>query len=284
MRTENHKRRVELKIPSTENIIETLELAELGKKAQIVFHDLSNHLTTLSLSAGNTKRIQSQLRYVSELLRSHIEHTPDSFFDPVAEISKVIDLFSEKAKMHGIELHLHHAVDSHLFGSVSAFAHIMTNLLSNAIDSFDAEPYATSHTTTPKQHKEITIKLCNTRQHFLLSVSDTGRGIAESIIEKIFEPKFTTKVDGHGIGLWATKEYVEQKFGGNMGVKSSSNGSVFSLKIPKVKVAQEKSTTKKTGNACRFLFFTKAQISFKKPRDFELLSKNLEWLSNQNTV
>lgn len=252
MRTENHKRKGELKIPSSENIIETLELAELGKRARIIFHDLSNHLTTLTLSAGNPERIQSQIRYVAELLRSHIEHTPDSFFEPVAEIVKVIDIFSEKANAKRIKLQLHHKIDSHLFGSVSAFVHIITNLLSNAIDSFDIEPQTTPHHTphttpytgTPKQHKKITIKLYNTRQYFLLSVSDTGCGIPESIVEKIFEPKFTTKANGHGIGLWATKEYVEQKFGGNIRVKSSGNGSVFSLKIPKVKVVQEKSATK----------------------------------------
>lgn len=254
MRTENQERKHELRTPSRDHIMETLELVELGKKAKIVFHDLSNHITTLTLSIGNPERIQSEIAYITNLLRSHIEHTPDTFFNPAAEISKITEAFSEKTHAKRIRISLAGSANTRLFGSISAFIHIITNLVSNAIDSFDNTP--------EKRVKEIKVRLHETRQEFFISFSDTGCGIEKSIMEHIFEPKFTTKSHGHGIGLWATKEYVEQKFNGKISVKSSGNGTIFTLTFPSVNKAHTEKPATKNRKQILFPAFSKTTNVF----------------------
>jgi len=70
---------------------------------------------------------------------------------------------------------------------------------------------------------------------FLLSVSDTGVGIPEENLEKIFRPLFTTKAKGQGFGLAVCKRIVEAH-GGHILVESTvGKGSSFIIKIPVTK-------------------------------------------------
>jgi signal transduction histidine kinase len=70
-----------------------------------------------------------------------------------------------------------------------------------------------------------------------LSISDTGHGIARSLLERIFEPFFTTKKDsGTGLGLWVSKGIVE-KHQGRLDVVSSQeaedHGTAFVMTLPR---------------------------------------------------
>ncbi|MCK4471759.1 MAG: hypothetical protein KAW49_08230, partial [Anaerolineae bacterium] len=65
-----------------------------------------------------------------------------------------------------------------------------------------------------------------------ISITDTGCGISEENIEKIFEPLFTTKAKGIGLGLAVSKNLVEGN-GGNIEVESEmGKGSTFTVGLP----------------------------------------------------
>jgi signal transduction histidine kinase len=65
-----------------------------------------------------------------------------------------------------------------------------------------------------------------------LSVKDTGCGIAEENMEKLFEPLFTTKAKGIGLGLAVSKNLVEAN-GGSIEVESvEGEGSIFTITLP----------------------------------------------------
>ncbi|MBN1760813.1 MAG: PAS domain S-box protein [Chitinispirillaceae bacterium] len=69
-------------------------------------------------------------------------------------------------------------------------------------------------------------------EYILISISDTGIGIPESHLSRIFDPFYTTKPKGHGLGL-ATCYSIVSKHGGTIEVKSTSgSGSTFSLYFP----------------------------------------------------
>lgn len=77
---------------------------------------------------------------------------------------------------------------------------------------------------------EITIKICDDKDNVCISIEDSGPGIPNNILPKIFEPLFTTKQTGTGLGLVSCKNIVEQH-GGNITVKN--NPTTFTIKLPK---------------------------------------------------
>lgn len=67
-----------------------------------------------------------------------------------------------------------------------------------------------------------------------IKITDNGKGIPDHIREKIFDANFTTKVEGMGLGLNMARRFID-KIGGKIAIeKSDKNGTVFTLKFPKV--------------------------------------------------
>ncbi|MGB5985613.1 MAG: ATP-binding protein, partial [Desulfobacterales bacterium] len=98
---------------------------------------------------------------------------------------------------------------------------VLINLLSNAIQA-----------TAP--NGRVTVALKPAADGVLITVSDTGSGIAPEHLDKIFEPFFSTKPQGEGtgLGLFVTREIVE-KMGGSVRVDSRlGHGSRFVVQIP----------------------------------------------------
>lgn len=281
MRVQQSKLR-ELRLPKNRKITEIFELAELGQKAKVVFHDLSNHLTAVTLSVGHleenlardTKRLHEyskrsektriQMEYIATLLRSYIENANETIFCLTDEIRRVIEIFSEKAAIGKIRIIFEPEENVEICGCKNAFSYAITNLISNSLDSFDF--------VTDKRARKIGITARKNHSNIQLSVSDTGCGIKNADMRKIFDYKYTTKPNGHGIGLFATKKYIERELGGTIKVKSSNHGTVFLIKIPNA-AKPEKQTRKRQ---------TFPGLSDK--NEIKLLGRSPEGFGNQNTV
>jgi len=69
---------------------------------------------------------------------------------------------------------------------------------------------------------------------YVIEICDNGGGIDKEIIDKVFEPYFTTKhkSQGTGLGLYMTKQIIEQKFNGSISVKNDRDGALFTIRIP----------------------------------------------------
>ncbi|MGB7324212.1 MAG: ATP-binding protein, partial [Rubripirellula sp.] len=82
---------------------------------------------------------------------------------------------------------------------------------------------------------ELTILLRNTEltgeRAVAITVSDTGAGIPDNIAERVFDPYFTTKSDGTGMGL-ALSDKIVRQHGGELTFQSSSKGSQFTVTLP----------------------------------------------------
>jgi PAS domain S-box-containing protein len=69
---------------------------------------------------------------------------------------------------------------------------------------------------------------------YVIEIGDNAGGIDKAIIDKIFDPYFTTnhKSQGTGLGLYMTKQIIEQKFNGSISVKNDKEGAHFTIRIP----------------------------------------------------
>jgi signal transduction histidine kinase len=77
----------------------------------------------------------------------------------------------------------------------------------------------------------VTLTALPERRSIEISVQDTGPGIPDATAEKIFEPLFTTKPNGTGLGLPVSQQIVE-RHGGEISLSSSEAGTTFRVVFP----------------------------------------------------
>ena len=100
---------------------------------------------------------------------------------------------------------------------------VLSNLIDNAIDAMESIP-------ADKRH--LSIALAENVKQYTFRVENTGTPIPEDIREPIFIPGFTTKGDGHGMGLHIVCRTLKER-GGDIQVESNNEQTVFSGYVPK---------------------------------------------------
>ncbi|QOY55632.1 HAMP domain-containing histidine kinase [Candidatus Sulfurimonas marisnigri] len=80
----------------------------------------------------------------------------------------------------------------------------------------------------------VYISIAEQTDSLTLNICDNAGGVNEDIINKIFEPYFSTKgeKDGTGLGLYMSKTIVEKHIGGTLSVYNSDDGACFEIKLP----------------------------------------------------
>jgi hypothetical protein len=106
--------------------------------------------------------------------------------------------------------------------NVPLFEWVIENLIRNAVDAMNG-------------NGEVTITLQDQTQFIYIDISDTGKGIVKSKFKTVFEPGYTTKKRGWGLGLSLTKRIIENYHSGKIFVKSSDlhKGTTFRIVINK---------------------------------------------------
>lgn len=104
------------------------------------------------------------------------------------------------------------------------FEWVVENLLKNALDAIPGKG-------------TISITAIEAPRHYIIDVSDTGKGIPKKLFKQVFKPGFTTKKRGWGLGLSLTRRIVEDYHQGKIFVKWSEvgKGTVFRVMLPKRK-------------------------------------------------
>jgi CheY-like chemotaxis protein len=232
-------------------LVRQSRLAAMGEMMSAITHQWNQPLSAISasndaiymqLQMDNTK-VDKILQY-SGYIKDSVLFMRDTMFDFKNyfstnkihdvfiidhEIDIVLKMLSMQLKNFNIEIKTDYEEHVHGYGVKSEFKHIILNLISNAKDAING---------SAKETKEIKI---STKQvddtHSQIIIEDSGGGIPDDIIEKIYDDYFTTKDDkGTGIGLSMTKMIIEDEMKGSITVSNSDLGARFVVTIPSIKL------------------------------------------------
>ena len=135
----------------------------------------------------------------------------------VAQVKKSLDIFHEPYIKYSPQ-------KEEIIAKVDKIqlTRIITNLVTNAI-----------HALHQCEDPEIQVKVYETGKKVHIDVQDNGKGIENEDASKIFEPKFTTKSSGMGLGLPMVKNIVEAYNGTISFTAGANEKTVFSVSLPK---------------------------------------------------
>ena len=209
--------------------------------AKQVAHEIKNPLTPMRLS------VQSFLRKFDPKAKDaqvKVKEFSDSMIQQIDTMSNIASAFSNFAKMPAQqnetlnvvnivklaldifnEEYIHFISDEEEIVAKldrTQLIRVVTNLVKNAIQ-------AMNDVESPR----ILVTVASEGERVKISVADNGIGIADEVKEKIFEPKFTTKTSGMGLGLGMVKNIVENYNGTIDFTSQVGKGTVFSVKFPK---------------------------------------------------
>ena len=184
--------------------VEYLQATEVEPE---VTGELDKDVKRLSTIADRFSKIGSQpdmeLEYLNETVRSSLDYMRSRVSDRV-------------------EINMHFSEDDHgVRLSKSLFEWVMENLTKNAVDAMHGEG-------------RIDITTGSDKSTVWIEVKDTGKGIARKNFKTVFNPGYTTKKRGWGLGLTLVKRIVEDYHGGRIFVKDSEPGvgTTFRIEFP----------------------------------------------------
>lgn len=139
-------------------------------------------------------------------------------------IEEAIFIIKETLKSHNIKINFNNKHSIILNSHSNEILQVMLNIINNAKDVLISKE---------QKVKKIDIKISKTSKWVQVTVCDNGGGIKEDIIDKIFDPYFTTKhsKQGTGIGLYMSKKIIEEN-GGAINVINTKEGACFIIKLP----------------------------------------------------
>ncbi|MBF0565268.1 MAG: PAS domain S-box protein [Nitrospirae bacterium] len=115
-------------------------------------------------------------------------------------------------------------------GYPNEFKHVIINIIRNAMDAIVARR---EKGELGKEDGEIITDVSKESDKYIIKIKDNGGGIPLEIIDKIFEPYFTTKSEmkGTGIGLYMAKVIIENNMDGKIVCDNIENGAMFTIEI-----------------------------------------------------
>lgn len=226
-----------------EMLIAQSRLAQMGEMINMIAHQWRQPINAISatiiklqllmeLDKLNNDGLDKSLNFISDTIQN-VSKTIDEFLNFSKPISKceqfkVTDVLENIMKImlaqlqnHNIKVELNinnYSIESYK----KEIEHILLNLLTNARDELDK---------INKMNKFIIIRTYEDKDYKVIEVEDNGGGIKIEPIEKVFEPYYTSKENGTGLGLYLSKKIAKEKLNGDLLVENTKNGAKFILYI-----------------------------------------------------
>ncbi len=139
-------------------------------------------------------------------------------------IHRTYNLISASFKAQAIAVDISGEDDLSLNGYANEYAQVVMNILNNAKEALHDR-----HVAEPR----IAVSVAREGTRAVVTISDNAGGIAEDLLDRIFEPYFTTKQErtGSGIGLYMAKTIIEKSMQGVLGVRNTGEGAEFRIEV-----------------------------------------------------
>lgn len=175
----------------------------------------------------NTQKAMELVRHMSKTIDDFRNfYKPDKDkqpFDLKTTIAKAISIVELSFLRDGIRIETDMEENILVDGYQNEYAQALMNILSNARDALHK-----SDTT----NAVVKIKAFRDLDYAVVTVTDNAGGIPEEIKDRIFEPYFTTRKKGTGIGLYMTKMIIENSMDGKLTVRNTGDGAEFVIVMP----------------------------------------------------
>lgn len=226
-------------------LLQQSKLASMGEMIGNIAHQWRQPLTALSLIISNLKDsyeynefnedVLNDAVHHSTLLILKMSHTIDdfrNFFRPNKEkmnfslqkqIVDVVQLLEASFKSNNIILDYSklQTEEIELWGYPNEFSQAILNVISNAKDVLVERKI---------KNPKIELEVYSDKSNGYVVISDNGGGIDPKIFPHIFDPYFTTKDNGTGIGLYMTKLIIEQNMNGSINIYSDDEKTHVTIK------------------------------------------------------
>jgi PAS domain S-box-containing protein len=216
-------------------------LAAVGTLAAGLAHEIRNPLNSARLQLHLLDRrarklgdatlaepitlVNEEIARLSELVTEFLDFArPTVLAVEVADLSdiarRVVELEAPAASEHGIELSLLAPAPVELSMDSAKVTQVVLNLVRNAVEAID-------------ESGEVTVAVRPDGAGGVLIIRDTGRGISDNVIGRIFEPFFSTKANGTGLGMAIVHSLITQH-GGAVSVQNiPEGGAEFRVELPR---------------------------------------------------
>ncbi len=247
----------------SDDLLHASKLAAVGELASGIAHEINNPLAVINEEVGliedrlnpefgmsstledlkpGLKNIQEAVFRCRDITRKLLAFVRKNEMNlQVYDIHEVIDgvvkgFYAHELAVSNIELVTHYEGEPlFVLADKNQLQQVILNLITNAIDA-------------TRDHGRITITTSQQQGRAYLSVADTGVGMTQDLLDKIFLPFFTTKQVGKGTGLGLSISYgIINSLGGNISVTSKmGEGSTFTIDLPLAKQVPLESATAST--------------------------------------
>ena len=211
-------------------------MSAIGELSARIAHDLRNPMSTIKNAIA---LIKFQIQEIDANTLTKFELIDAAITRMTHQIDEVLDYVSPKP-LTLVHIQISQVLENSINGMIIP-ATIQIFLPKNSFeilcDPYKMEVVLVNMITNAIQAMEgkgsITIDVSEDSKAVMMSVADTGPGIPAEELPKIFEPLFTTRMVGTGLGLTSCKSIVE-KHGGTINVKTEiGNGTTFTIILPK---------------------------------------------------
>jgi signal transduction histidine kinase len=227
-------------------LLQQNRLAQMGELISMIAHQWRQPLNNLSLinqllvnkfqkgkldedgveyfKVNSKKQIEFMSSTIDDF-RNFFKHSEtEKEFDIASVVHNVINLSGPVFEKNGISIIYDLEKKCKVLAHENSFAQVVLNIMNNAKDALIERDV---------KEKQIHVSLDAQGEDVLLSVEDNAGGIDSSIIEKIFDPYFSTKTNknGTGLGLYMSKMIIEEQMKGDLKVQTTENGAKFIISV-----------------------------------------------------
>ncbi len=229
-----------------EFVIQQSKLAEIGEIFSSIAHQWKSPLveiTTIaqeSFYSSNTntsedesyvKDIMTQVDYMNNTINDFqnfiVPSNEKKVFDAKESIVSILEIVNHNIKYNYINVNIEvlKNTNTNIYGYRNEFMQSVLNIINNAKDEL---------LKNDLKNRKIDIKFYNENKKLLIKIQDNAGGIETPKLKKIFRPYYSTKKDGHGIGLYMAKMIIEDKMNGKIEVENIKDGACFKMTLGSV--------------------------------------------------